>query len=485
MAEENSELTPEICVIGAGPGGLAAAAAAAAMGVTVVLVEKRRMGGQSLYAGTVPARALQAAAAHANAVRAGISFGVKSTRSGIDFAAVSAHVRRSIEAVAPQDSPERFKGLGVRVIEGAARFKDAATIVVGATTVRARHFIIATGSTPIIPPIPGLADTPYLTLETLFDLADCPRHLLILGAGRTGLELGQAFRRLGSEVTVFEAETALRNEDRECAAIVLDALRDEGVRLRDSVRITQVRRVLARIQAVIAKPAEANAAGSTVEEIVEGSHILLAAGGRPNIGDLDLDAAGIRYDQNRILVDQRLCTTARNVYAIGDVIGGPKSAHAASHHAGLVVRNVLFRQSVAVDSHAIPRVIFTEPELAQVGLLEDEARARAKNIRILRWPYRENVRARAAGTVNGHVKVITDSQGGILGATIVGAQAGETIATWALAIGQKLNIAALAGCIVPHPTYGEVGKRAAITYFMRGLTNTRVRRIMGWLRRRG
>lgn len=487
MAEENTKLNPEICVIGAGAGGLAAAAAAAAMGVPVVLIEKRRMGGQSLCAGAVPARALQAAAAHANAVRIGISFGVKSVRSGIDFSAVSAHVHRAIEAVGLQDSPERFKGLGVHVIEGMARFKDAATVVVGATIVRARHFIIATGSTPVVPPIPGLADIPYLTPETIFDLAECPRHLLILGAGRTGLELGQTFRRLGSEVTVFEAETALRHEDRECVSVVLDALRDEGVRLRTGIRIARVRRVLARIQALIAKPADPEATGSAGanQEIVEGSHILLAAGRKPNIGDLDLDAAGIRYDQNRIVVDSRLCTTSRNVYAIGDVIGGPKYAHAASHHAGLVVRNVLFRQSVAVDHRAVPRVIFTDPELAQVGLTEDEARPLAKNIRILRWPYRENVRARAAGMADGHIKVITGSKGDILGVTIVGAQAGESIATWALAIGQKLNIAALAGCVVPYPTYGEVGKRAAITYFMQDLTNTRVRRIMRWLRRRG
>jgi pyruvate/2-oxoglutarate dehydrogenase complex dihydrolipoamide dehydrogenase (E3) component len=255
--------------------------------------------------------------------------------------------------------------------------------------------------------------------------------------------------------------------------------------LRSGVRIAQVRRVLARIQAVIAKPAEPGAAGSAVEEIVEGSHVLLAAGRGPNIGDLDLDAAGIRYDQNRILVDSRLRTTAGNVYAIGDVIGGPKYAHAANHHAGLVVRNVLFRQSLAVDSRAVPRVIFTEPELAHVGLTEDEARAIAKNIRILRWPYRENVRALTAGMAKGHIKVITGSQGEILGATIVGQQAGETIAAWSLAIAQKLNIAALAGWVVPYPTFGEVGKRAAITYFMRGLTNTRVRRIMGWVRRRG
>jgi pyruvate/2-oxoglutarate dehydrogenase complex dihydrolipoamide dehydrogenase (E3) component len=482
MAEESSELNPEICVIGAGAGGLAAAAAGAAMGVSVVLIEKGRMGGQSLYAGSVPARALQAAAGHANALRVGASFGVKSVRSGIDFAAANAHVRRAVEAIAPQDSPERFKGFGVRVVAGAARFKDAGTVVAGATTVRARYFIIATGSTPVIPPIPGLADTPYLTPETVFDLADCPRHLLILGAGRTGLELGQTFRRLGSEVTVLEVERPLRHEDRECTAIVLDALGDEGVRLRSGVQIARVRRVLARIQAVLAKP---DAAGSVGEEVVEGSHILLAAGRRPNIGDLDLEAAGIRYDQNRIAVDRRLRTTNKNVYAIGDVIGGPKYAHVASHHAGLVVRNVLSRESMAVDSRAIPRVVFTDPELAQVGLLEDEARASAKTIRILRWPYRENDRALTAGVATGHIKVITDDKGGILGATIVGAQAGESIATWALAIGQKLNIGALAGVVVPYPTYGEVGKRAAITYLMRGLTNTRVRRIMGWLRRRG
>ena len=485
MAEEDSELNPEICVIGAGPGGLAAAAAAAAMGASVVLIEKGRMGGQSLHAGSVPTRALQAAAGYANAVRSGALFGVKNVRSGIDFAAVNAHVRRAIEAIAPQAAPERFKGLGVRVIAGAARFKDASTVVAGATAVRARHFILATGSTPVIPQIAGLADTPYLTPETVFDLADCPRHLLILGAGRTGLELGQTFRRLGSEVTVFEAENPLRHEDRECAAIVLNALGDEGVRLRSGVQIAQVRRVLARIQAVIARPANPDAAGSAVEEIVEGSHILLAAGRRPNIGELDLGAAGIRCDQDRILVDRRLRTTNKNIYAIGDVIGGPQYAHAASHHAGLVVRNILFRQAAPIDSHAVPRVIFTDPELAQVGLLEDEARAQVKDIRILRWPYRENDRALTAGATNGHIKVITDGKGDILGATIAGAQAGESISMWALAIGQKLNIASLAGLVVPYPTYGEVGKRAAITYFMRGLTNTRVRRIMGWLRRRG
>ena len=482
MAEEINEFRPDICVIGAGAAGLAAAAAGAAMGVPVVLIEKGRLGGQSLYSGSVPSKALVAAAAHAHVLRGGARFGVKSVRTGIDFAAVNAHVRRAIEAIAPQDSPERFTGLGVRVIAGAARFKDAGTVAVAGATVRARRFIIATGSLPLIPAIPGVAETPYLTPETVFDLTDCPRHLIIIGAGRTGLELAQAFRRLGSEVTVLEAATPLRREDRECAAVVLDALAEEGIKLRTGVRIAQIRRVPARVQVVIARADDAVSSG---EEMIEGSHLLVAAGRRPNIDNLDLDAAGIRQEPDRVVVDKRLRTTNKKVYAIGDVIGGPRFTHAANHHAGLVIRNALFRHPVAVDHRVIPRVIFTEPELAQVGLREDEARVEARSIRILRWPYRENDRAITAASTNGHIKVITSRRGDILGATIVGAQAVEGIAVWALAVGQRLNIGALAGLVLPYPSYAELGKRAAITYFMRGLTSARVRRIIGWLRRLG
>jgi pyruvate/2-oxoglutarate dehydrogenase complex dihydrolipoamide dehydrogenase (E3) component len=476
MAQQNKE--PDICVIGGGAGGLAAAAAAAAMGVSVVLIEKGRMGGQSLNGGTVPSKALLAAAEHANAVRSGARFGVKTVRSGIDFAAVMAHARQAVAAVAPQVSAERFVGLGVRVIADAARFKDANTVEAGDATIKARRFIIATGSSPILPAIPGLAEAPYLLPQTVFDLSDCPRNLIIVGAGNIGLELAQAFRRLGSEVTVLEAEKPLRGEDPECAAVVLDALAREGIKLRTGVRIAQVRRMLARIQVVIAK-----AEGG--EETIEGTHLLVAAGRQPNIEDLGLDAAGIRHEPRGIVVDKYLRTRNKKVYAIGDVMGGPKFAHVASHHAGLVVRNALFRGKVALDRRTLPWVIYTDPELAQIGFLEDEARARAGAIRILRWPYRENDRAVAAGATDGHIKVITDRRGGILGVTIVGAAASENIAIWSLAVGQKLKIGALAGLIAPLPTYAEVGKRAAITYFMRGLTTSRVRRIIGWLRRFG
>jgi pyruvate/2-oxoglutarate dehydrogenase complex dihydrolipoamide dehydrogenase (E3) component len=476
MAQDSKE--PDICVIGAGAGGLAAAAAAAAMGVPVVLIEKGRMGGQSLT-GAVPSKALLAAAKHAAAVRSGARFGVRNVRSGVDFSTVTAHVRDAVAAVAPQVSSERFAGLGVRVIAGTARFKDANTAEAGDATIKARRFIVATGSLPVIPAIPGLADLPYLIPQTAFDLSDYPRHLIVIGAGGIGLELAQTFRRLGSEVTVLEAERPLRREDPECAAVVLDALALEGIRLLSGVRIAQVRRSLARIQVAIAK------SEGSGEETIEGTHLLVAAGRRPNIEELNLDAAGIRHGPRGIVVDKYLRTSNKKVYAIGDVVGGPKFVHVANHHAGLVVRNALFRQKLALDRRTIPSVISTAPELAQIGFLEDEARKHTRVIRILRWPYMENDRAITASATNGHIKVITDRRGGILGVTIVGAAAGEIIATWSLAIGKRLKIDALAGLIVPYPTYGEVGKRAAITYFMRGLTSSRVRRIIGWLRRPG
>jgi pyruvate/2-oxoglutarate dehydrogenase complex dihydrolipoamide dehydrogenase (E3) component len=471
------EIKPDICVIGAGAGGLSAAAAAAAFGVPVVLIEKTRMGGESLNGGALSSKALIAAAEHANALRNGARFGVKSVRSGVDFAAVRAHMREVVAAVAPQDSRERFTGLGVRVIEGAARFTDRNTVAVDGFAIKARRFVIATGSSPALPAIPGLADTPHLTNETVFDLADCPRHLIVIGGSAVGLELAQAFRRLGAEVTVLDAGTPLAGDDPECAAVVLDALAREGVTLHAGVKIAQVRRALARVQVDIATPEG--------ETTIEGSHLLVAAGRRPNVEDLDLDAAGIRYALTGIGVDRRLRTSNKRVYAIGDVTDGPKSTHLATYHAELVVRHALFRTPVRVNHHAIPWVTYTDPELAQVGLIEDEARAQAGVIRVLRWPYRENDRAQAARATNGHIKIITDRKGDILGATIVGAQAAENIAAWTLAINQKLNIQAFAGVIVPHPTYAEVGKRAAMTYFTRGLTSTLVRRTIGWLRRLG
>ena len=471
------ELKPDICVIGAGAAGRAAASAAAAFGVPVVLIEKGTLGGDGGNSSSVPATALAVTAERANIIRHAAHFGLKAARFGVDFAAVKAHVRDVAGTVAPSEARQRLAGLGVRIIDGAARFLDARTVTAGEFTIAARRFVIATGSSPALPAIPGLADTPHLTSDTVFDLADCPRHLIVIGAGSAGLELAQTFRRLGADVTVLEAATPLAGDDAECAAIVLDALEREGIALRIGVAIARVRRVLARIEIDITTPEG--------PETVTGSHVLVAVGRRPNVEALELDAAGIRYELHGIVVDQRMRTTNKRAYAIGDVAIGPKSTHLATYHAELVVRHALFRQHVSLDHHTIPTVTHTDPELAQVGFLEDEARAHAGAIRVLRSPYRENDRALATEATNGHIKVITDRRGDILGATIVGAGAGELIATWTLAIKQKLNIRAFAGLIVPYPAYGEVGKRAAMTYFMRGLTSNQVRRIIGWLRRLG
>ncbi len=472
------ELKPEICVIGTNAGGLTVAAAAAALGVPAVLVENGGMGGEFLERdGSVPAQALIAAAEHANAMRNGARFGAKAVRVGIDYAAVSAHMREVIETVAPNFSRERFAGLGVRVITGAARFSDAETVAVDGFAIKANRFVIATGSSPVIPAIPGLLDTPHLTSESLADLAELPRHLIVIGAGATGLELAQAFRRLGAEVSVLEAAIPLAHEDPECAAIVLDALEREGVKLRTGVETTNVRRVFARVQVSFATPAGA--------ETIEGTHLLVAAGRAPNLDDLGLEAAGISRAAPGIVVDPHLRTTNKRVYAVGDATGAAALAHVASYHAGVVTRQLLLRMPVKVNHLAVPRVIHTDPELAQIGLREDEARAQKRAIRVLRWPYRENDRAQAAGATNGHIKVVTDRGGEILGATIVGAEAGESIATWALAISENLNIRAFGGLVAPHPSYAELGKRAAGTYFSPGLTSPRARRIMGWLRRRG
>jgi len=478
-------LTPDLCVIGAGSGGLSVAAAAAAFGVPVVLIEKGRMGGDCLNHGCVPSKALLAAARHAAEAKNVTAFGLTLPRPEIDFAKVHAHVHRVIAAIAPNDSKERFGGLGVHVIEGAARFKDAATVVVGKLEIKARRFVIATGSRPALPPIDGLATTPHFTNETIFELKRAPQHLIVIGAGAVGLELAQAFRRFGAEVTVLEAATPLANEEQECAAVVLARLREEGVVIRAGVRVTRIGQKDGKIEVVV------NDDGAATEETappssatILGSDLLVAAGRRPSIEGLELAAARIKYTDRGIAIGKGLKSSNKRVYAIGDVAGG-QFTHAANYHAGLVIRNALFRLPVRASAAALPRVTFTDPELAQVGLTEAQARARFKALRVLRWPYHENDRAQAERMTHGHIKVITRSNGRIIGCSIVGAQAGELITPWTLALARGLTIRHMAGIVVPYPTLSEISKRAAISYFAPSLTHPRLRRLIAFLRRFG
>jgi len=479
-------ITPDICVIGAGAGGIQVAVQAAAFGVRAVLVDPHaepsggqpgRMGADAVRAGRLPLSALIAAARRAHAVAEAAAFGVQVKSIRVDFGAVRDHVQGVIGARAPNLARQRLAGLGVRVIEGAARFKDPRTLMVaGDIEIAARRFVIATGSAPALPPIAGIEETPHLTIETAVELAACPEHLIIIGAGSIGLEFAQAFRRLGAQVTVLDAAEPLGQEDPECAAVVLDQFVREGIGVRSGT--------IARVAAAAAQ-VQLHLTGAGGEEIIEGSHLLVASGRWPNVVGLGLDAAGIKFDEHGITVDKGLKTTNRRVYAIGDVAGGLELPHATDHQAGLVVRNALFRLPVSFDPEAIPRVTFTDPELARVGLTEAVARSRGYRIRVLRWPYRENDRAHAEGEARGHIKVVINRRGRILGVSIVGAGAGELIAPWTLAMSRGADIRAMAGIVVPYPTLSEIGKWAATTYFMRSLTSSGVRRIIALLRRFG
>ena len=467
-------LTPDLCVIGAGSGGLSVAAAAAAMGVSVVLVEKGKMGGDCLNYGCVPSKALIAAAHAAQTMRDAARFGVRSVEPQVDLARTMAHVHEVIGEIAPNDSQERFTAMGVTVIRAPGRFSSGRLLEAGSQSIRARRFVIATGSSPSIPPIPGIEQIRVLTNETIFELDRMPTRLVVLGGGPVGLEMAQAFRRLGCDVVVLDAGRVLSREDPEFTEIVTTALEREGVSLRESVRISRV---------------ESHGSGIRLHleggETVDGSHLLVAAGRRANVEGLNLDAAGVRYSPKGIEVGPDLRSTNRRIYAVGDVAGGAQFTHAANYHAGLVIRATLFRLRVRVEPHLIPRVTYTTPEIAVAGLSEADAREQHGDIRVLRWPFAENDRAQAERTTAGHIKVILARNGRILGAGVVGPHAGELIALWQMAITQKLKIGAMAGIVLPYPTLSEISKRAAITSFTPMLSNKWLRRLLGLLRNFG
>jgi pyruvate/2-oxoglutarate dehydrogenase complex dihydrolipoamide dehydrogenase (E3) component len=475
---EFEDITPDICVIGAGSGGLTVAAAAAAFGASVVLVEKGRMGGDCLNYGCVPSKALIAAAKHAHAIEAAADFGVRSSPPVIDFAAVNDHVRSVIAAIAPNDSVERFTALGVRVVQAHARFTGRNTVEAGGLRIKARRFVVATGSRAAVPPIPGLAEVGYLTNETLFEQRALPGHLVIIGGGPIGMEMAQAHRRLGAAVTVIEGAVALAKDDPELSAIVLDALRGEGVTLFERTSVE-------RVEAAVDGGVRVTCRRDGEPLVVDGSHILVAAGRRPNIEDLGLDAAGIAHDKRGITVGSNLRSSNSRVYAIGDVAGGLQFTHVAGYHAGLVIQQILFRIPAKENRSIIPWVTFTDPELAHVGATEETARQKHRKIHVLRWPYAENDRAQAERRTTGMIKVIADAKGRILGASIVGAGAGEMINIWALALSKSMTLGDMRAYIPPYPTMSEIGKRAAITYYAPMTRKPIVRRIVSLLRRFG
>jgi pyruvate/2-oxoglutarate dehydrogenase complex dihydrolipoamide dehydrogenase (E3) component len=477
-ADADSEnITADICVIGAGPGGLAVATAAAAFGRSVVLIERHKVGGDALNYGCIPSRALAAVANRAHAMRTAATFGIAGRDPEIDLRNINAHVQGVVAALAPDFSAERFTGLGIRVIRAAARFINKKTVIAGEYRIRARRFVIATGSSPLVPAIPGLDGVPYFTNETIFDNQERLHSLIIIGGGRTGLELAQTHSRLGSRVIILDADKALGEEDPELSRFVLEQLTEEGVSVHEGTKVESVEGGLGRVRVHVSVGGE--------KHVVEGSHLLLAMGRRPSTSDLGLEAAGVRHDERGIKVNSGLKTSNRRVFAIGDVTGGPAQVQAADYQAGIVIRRALFHVPARVDWRMVPRVTFTDPELASVGLSEAEAGKLVGKINVLRWPYGQNDRAQAERTVTGHVKVITARNGKILGAAIVGAQAGELIQMWSLAISQGLKIKAMTTWISPYPTLSEINKRVAASYYATAPSSPVLRKVINFLAKVG
>ena len=471
-------LTPDICVIGAGSGGLSIATAAALFGVPVVLIERERMGGDRVAAGTI---SLRAAGLRAKAAREAGRFGISTGEAQVNYAQVHDHVRRASSALSANHSTERLRALGVTVIKGEARFISRSTVMVGGQAIKARRFIIATGSQPAIPAIPGLDSVPFLTAQGLLDLTRRPDRLLVLGGGATGVELAQAMARLGSTVTIVEAGTLLTHDDPEAVAIVRRALLRDGISVHEQATVRRAQSVKGSVRLILAGPGE-------TEIAIEATHLLVAAGRRPDIEALDLEMAGVTSDAGGVIVNKGLRTANRRVFAIGGSAGatdGQQFGHAANHHAGLVLRNALFRQPVNLGANAVPRVIHSDPELASVGVSEVQARERGLPLTILRWPYAENERAQAEHETDGFVKLVTDRKGLILGVTIVGARAGDLIAPWCMAVQKRLSVKDMAGLVLPSQTFSEVATRAAVSCYAPLATKPGLRRLIGFLRRFG
>lgn len=444
-------LTPDLCILGAGAGGLALARQARALGASVVLAEAGPIGGAGLRTGAVPAQALVAAAARAHAMRTAPAFGIAAEEPKMHFGRLNDHIKQVIAAIAPDTAEDQLAAAGITLVRAEGQFADPRTVVAGETTIRARRFVIATGAAPHVPEIPGLADVPYFTTQTVFDATRKLTHLLVIGAGATGVEMAQAYRRLGAMVTVVENRTALAEVDAELRDIALRQLREEGVDLREGAEVVAIQARSLGIGATVRQNGE--------DQALDISHILVAAGRTPRLDGMGLDKARIRRvgAHGPLALRANLRTSNRRVFALGDAAGGRATTTAAVEQAGTVLKAALAGLPARLRQHVVPRVIHTDPEMAEVGLTEPLARAERKgNFLVFRAGYGENDRARAYRQLPGLCKVITDRNGVVLGAGVVGSQASETIALFSLAIANGMTLAQMAAAALPYPSLAGV-----------------------------
>ncbi len=445
----------DLCVVGGGSAGLVVAAGGAALGAKVALVERHALGGDCLYYGCVPSKALLYSAKAAYTRHEAATAGIDSPSPAIALGKAMERVASVIRAIEPHDSPERFRSMGVEVIFGEGRFIDPARFSIDGRELTARRFVLATGSRPAVPPIEGLQQSPYLTNETVFDLREPVPRLLVLGAGPIGVELAQAFGRLGSAVTIVDqAAQVLPHEDADMAGIIQSRLTGEGVEFHLNRSVSRVEGAAGMIRVQLQHQGES-------ETWLEGTHLLIAVGRKPNLENLGLEAAGVVVEDGRLKTDEHLRTSNRSIYACGDVVGPYLFTHTAEHQAGVVLKNALFHWPAKVESRVVPWCTFTDPELARVGLSETEARERAIRYEAYAFPFADIDRAVTDGAIQGRAKIITGPDGKILGAAIAGANAGELIHEYALALARNLKASDLTGLIHVYPTLAQINRKVA------------------------
>jgi len=468
-----NRIKTDICIIGGGSGGLSIAAGAVQMGAKVVLIEGHKMGGDCLNYGCIPSKALIASAKQAYAMSHGAPYGVSEVEAQVDYAAAKDHVHDVIATIAPVDSVERFEGLGVHVISEFGRFISKTEVQAGDNIIEARRFVVSTGSGPFVPPIPGLDTVKYYTNEDIFDLREKPKHLIVIGGGPIGMEMAQAHRRLGCNVTVIEGAKAFGKDDPEMAAFVLDKMKDEGINI---IEEAQAEKISGKGDTITVH---------TPKGDFTGSHLLMAVGRKVNTDKLDLDAGGIAHDRSGLKVGPDLrSVTNKKVYAAGDVAGGLQFTHVAGYHAGVLIRSMLFGLPSKQRTDHIPWATYTDPELAQVGLTEAQAKKKFGDaLEVVRFDFHHNDRLIAERKNKGLIKVMV-VKGRPVGASIAGHMAGELIGMWAMAIANKMKMSAIANTVLPYPTVSEVNKRAAGAYFSpRLFESASVKRIVGFVQR--
>lgn len=470
----------DLVVIGAGAAGLVTASGAGLLGVRVALIEKDRFGGECLWTGCVPSKALIRTAHTVHDARSAAALGLPATELSIDFAQVMRSMREVIARIQPHDDPATIERKGVETIQGTARLLAPDRVRVDGDVLATKRVVLATGSRPAIPPIDGLAQAGYLTHETILELDRQPRRLLVLGAGPIGLEFAQIFRRLGTEVIVVEmADAVLPREDRELSEQLREILEAEGIRILLRHEAVSATRNGDTAELVLSRP-------DGTAERVSGDHLLVATGKRPHTASLGLEEAGVACDERgAVRVDDRLRTTASGVWAAGDVTGVLYFTHVADYQARLLVRNMFFPFPARADYSRIPWATFTDPTLARVGLTEAEARARhGDRIGVYRYSLNDLDRAVTDRAARGLVKLVTDARGRLLGGHILASHADALIHEVALAMRAGVKIGGLSQMVHAYPTWPEGLRRAADTYYREKLSGGWVPRLLRWWARR-